>query len=51
MRCPCWMKDMKYDKQHGVLSFRVAAWYLPLLYAKALWHALSNRARRRIELD
>lgn len=51
MKCPRWMKDVKLDRAHGVMSFRVATWYLPWLYAQVLWKALSNRARWRFGLD
>ena len=49
MKTPYWMKDVEVDTYHGVMTYRIAWWYLPILYAKALWREYRGRRRMGIE--
>lgn len=51
MKCPCWMKDVKVDRYHGTMSFRVAKWYVPVLYFKAVWQGFRHRRRLPLEVE
>ena len=45
------MKDVQVDREHGVMSFRIAKWYMPILYCKALWQGFRHRRRLPLETE
>ena len=49
MKMPYWAKDVKVDRAHGVMTFRIALWYWPVLFAKACW--IRMWGRERVECD
>jgi hypothetical protein len=43
MKMPCWAKDVKFDRELGVMTFRIAFWYWPILFVKGCWQRIGLR--------
>lgn len=48
-KMPRWAKDIKVDREHGVMTFRIAKWYWPVLAIKACWVMFWGRHRMGLD--